>query len=284
MVESIIYLSNKIAILESQRSIAFTENDKVQQSQRIAIKTLTSTLAKLVNENDISNLNIEEFVPSRTEDKMSWYIDLLETQLKLTNDMVADLKEYEESIRGNESCQNTKQLKAAYYELASNTKFVSDQVSAISNTFNLIKNDMELRALNAVNDRAQYSEYEATNENVNMQNIVHSQPPRLSFESKMMDTTALKQIESLKNELNLINKIKSSLEQQLQVYKKQNTSQEAENQSKLVQLTQELENTREELREEIKSNDSISNKLMKREKTIGKIKNYWFRSPYTREE
>jgi chromosome segregation ATPase len=246
----------------------------VQQSQRIAIKTLTSTLAKLVNDNEISNLNIEEFIPSRTEDKMSWYLDLLETQLKLTNDMISDLKEYEQSMKGSEICQNTKQLKAAYYELASNTKFVSDQVSAISNTFDLIKNDFELRILNSANERAQISEYEIEKENVNLQNIAHIQPSRYSFESRLMDTTVLKQIENLKNELNLTNKIKTSLEKQLQVYKKENTSQATESQKKIEQLIQDLESTRDELREEINSNDVISHKLKKNENIIGKALNY----------
>lgn len=40
-----------------------------------------------------------EFVPKREEDRTVWYLDLLETQLKLTRDMVEDLKDYQQSLK-----------------------------------------------------------------------------------------------------------------------------------------------------------------------------------------
>lgn len=145
LVEGVVYLSNKLALNESQ---SIQDNPSVEISQRVAIRALTNTLAKLVVENDISELNIEQFIPTRDDDKMSWYLDLLETQMNMTKEMVSDLKSFDlrSCIKDNQTGAPSKQLKAAYYELASNTKLISDQVQSISNTFYLIKRDLELKA------------------------------------------------------------------------------------------------------------------------------------------
>ena len=58
----------------------------------------------------------------------------------------------------------------------------------------------------------------------NMTSNMQTQHLRHSLESRMVDPSSIREIETLKNELNLTSKIKASLEQQIQVYKKQSVS------------------------------------------------------------
>lgn len=136
-------------------------------------------------------------------------------------------------------------MKAAYYELASNTKHVSEQMGALANTFYLIKHDLESKAMNNVDMRevTRSMDYEPStilNDKLTAEIYPYTQTLSQINNSKAMDTllsnntqfstfkahqTQLqRQIETLKNELNLTSKVKSTLELQLQEYRKQNVS------------------------------------------------------------
>ena len=148
LVDSIIYLVNKLCINSNEVKLVNNlseDNVDIEVAQRIVIKSLTNTLAKLINENDLSNLNIEEFVPTQDDDKTTWYLDLLETQLKFAKDLAFELKQYYESLKLDQNYDNSKQLKAVYYELASNTRSVSEQVKSIYQTLLLVKSDVSLK-------------------------------------------------------------------------------------------------------------------------------------------
>ena len=149
LVDSIIYLVNKLCINSNEvkpNNNLSEDNVDIEVAQRVVIKSLTNTLAKLINENDLSNLNIEGYVPTQDDDKTTWYLDLLETQLKFAKDLAFELKQYYESLKLDQNYDNSKQLKAVYYELASNTRSVSEQVKNIYQTLLLVKNDVSLKS------------------------------------------------------------------------------------------------------------------------------------------
>lgn len=198
-IESIIFLASKVAQFESRSSSDSKEPGSIEQAQRVAIKSLTSTLTRLISENDLEDLSFQTFTPTREEDRTIWYLDLLEAQLKLSKDLVSDLQEYQESIRDSEGYQDTKQLKATYYELASNTNFASSQISAVCNIFHLVKADLVGKGTNIPGLDAQ----------------------DLSAPCGMISSDLVREIETLKNDLNLTTKVKNSLESQLEIYKKQ---------------------------------------------------------------
>ena len=204
LVDSIIYLVNKLCINSNEVKIDNSlseDNLNIEVAQRIVIKSLTNTLAKLINENDLSNLNIEEFVPTQDDDKTAWYLDLLETQLKFAKDLAFELKGYYESLKLDQNYDNSKQLKAVYYELASNTKSVSEQVKNIYQTLSLVKNDVSLKSPR--------TEDKATT----LQLLTEITSPDSHNDN-------YKQIGHLKNELCLANKVKATLEKQLEHYSK----------------------------------------------------------------
>jgi hypothetical protein len=218
-------------------------------------------------------MNIDEFTPTREDDKTIWYLDLLETQLRLTKDMIGDLKEYQDSIRGNLGYEHSKEVKATHYELASNTRFVNDQIEALSNIFYLIKQDVEHRAI--VRNQS-----ESTRNFDNIpQGLLKSQESidtaglaiNISHQSTI-DTGILRQLESTKNELYLCTKIKNTLEQQLQEYKRQQTHSDSKDKKDFIstissqklqisELTEIVQNLKSDFREETFTNDKISAKL-----------------------
>ena len=202
LVDSIIYLVNRLPNDDLKIEKNFNEDsESIEIAQRIVIKSLTNTLAKLINENDLSNLNIEEFVPTQDDDKTAWYLDLLETQLKFAKDLSMELKDYYESLKTDQNYDNSKQLKAVYYELASNTRSVSDQVKNIYQTLSLIKHDVSHKSPR-IEDRT-----------ATLQLLTEISTPDHQSDN-------YKQIGHLKNELCLANKVKKSLEKQLEQYNK----------------------------------------------------------------
>lgn len=135
-------MANKVSEYDESTKTNSNSNELQENNelaQRIVIKSLTNTLAKLINENDISNLTIEEFVPTKEDDKTSWYLDLLETQLQLSKELIFELQQYQKSLKDDSSSSDPKQLKAVYYELASNTNSISSQVSSLTLLLNLSK-------------------------------------------------------------------------------------------------------------------------------------------------
>lgn len=138
---------NKVSEYDESTKSSSKSNEQQENNelaQRIVIKSLTNTLAKLINENDISNLTIEEFVPTKEDDKTSWYLDLLETQLQLSKELIFELQQYQKSLKDDSSSSDPKQLKAVYYELASNTNSISSQVSSLTSLLNLSKHKFYL--------------------------------------------------------------------------------------------------------------------------------------------
>ena len=238
MIDSILYLVNKICTLEDPKSLQMLENEsdiiKIEIAQRILIKALTDSLSKVVNENEPSQINIQSFVPTREDDRTAWYLDLLETQLHITRDLAADLQDYYNSIKEDSNFSNSKQLKATYYELASNTQNVSSQVNNISKIYLLIKQDLDLKLaqskVNVQNENdpslfVQDKSKEISNNNTYQfinnlyggveepafgKYIVPSERSNPAGYGNLHST-----IEHLKNELNLSNKIKETLEKQL---------------------------------------------------------------------
>ena len=116
-------------------------------------------------------------------------------------------------------------MKAAYYELASNTKYISDQAEAIANTFYLVKEDLYNKRTHLSHTHGMPSsivdeQSEIEKENRNTENFSYGHELSHDYGKPQIDTHTIRQIESLKNELNLIKKIKETLEKQLQESKK----------------------------------------------------------------
>ena len=195
-------------------------NPSLDYAQRIAIKSLTSTLTKLINEDEISQFYIEEFIPSRENDRTIWYLDLLETQLKLTKDLVVDLKEYQDSIQDNRGYDTNKHLKATYLELSSNTKFASSQVDAISNIFYLVKADLQNKVQQNNENKIEY-EPQDRKSTEDLRVLSDQLSNQMAYQQPLVDGNILRELELVKNELNLAKKVRNTLEKQLQEYRKQ---------------------------------------------------------------
>ena len=238
---------NILNILDDSKLVQTIENEsdstKIEIAQRIVIKALTDTLSKVISDNENSQINIQGFVPSRDDDRTAWYLDLLETQLSLTKDLISDLQDYYSSLKEDSKSSNSKQLKATYYELASNTQNVSSQVENISKIYFLIKQDLEWK-LNHSRISWQYENDPSLFGNEKSKN--NSQTHTYQFsnnlargiegpefgkyivpsEKHISSTVGGLQstVEHMKNELKLSNKIKETLEKQLHDIKKQNVS------------------------------------------------------------
>ncbi|CAI2359699.1 unnamed protein product [Moneuplotes crassus] len=264
LIQGVIFLASKLAQYESKVASSSQEPLSVEVAQRCVIKCLTSTLTKIVSENDNYDLKIEDFTPTRDEDRTIWYLDLLETQLSLTKDLIFDLKDYQESIKENKGYETNKQLKATYYELASNTNFASQQVESVKNIFYVVKADLQKK-------RASF--FTPSPGNMGSLKGKSTGLPCINsgYQDHSVDTDSLKELENMKNELNLITKVKASLEEQLQIYKKQEEQFKTQEAESLRELREELQSTKDELRDEIHSNDKISEKLRESELKIADL-------------
>jgi DNA repair exonuclease SbcCD ATPase subunit len=83
-------------------------------------------------------------VPANEGDRLVWYLELLETQMEVSQKMLQRLNEYtaKVSIEVSGSVAGAAQVKAASFELASRMKMTADEVECVKYVCGLIRRDL----------------------------------------------------------------------------------------------------------------------------------------------
>lgn len=121
------------------------ESMSVEMSQRMVIKYLNNTLTRLLSNNESLAIgNSNEYIPNEEGDRAVWYLELLESQLDITDRTLKALKDFTEkiSIQISGSISSAAQVKATSLELASNTKSTAEEVNQLKNVIKLIYTDL----------------------------------------------------------------------------------------------------------------------------------------------
>ena len=137
-------LQSSRSIAQSCSTILTDNNSSVEISQRLVIKYLSQTLSRLLESNESLRLsNQNEFVPNDEGDRAVWYLELLESQLDITDRTLTALKNFTEKISVNitGSISSAAQVKATSIELSSNTKSTAQEVDQLKNIMKLIRGD-----------------------------------------------------------------------------------------------------------------------------------------------
>ena len=82
--------------------------------------------------------------PTEPGDHAVWYLELLESQLKIVDSTLSQLDSFQKSIQiqVKGSVSSAADIKAACLNLASRTKQTSDEVANLHNLCSLIKHDV----------------------------------------------------------------------------------------------------------------------------------------------
>ena len=117
-------------------------NASIEASQRVIIRSLTKEVQKLKQVD--AQAQLQAFIPSNDQDKMLWYLELLEMQTKQVENVIAQLKDYTSkiSVEISGSMLSAAQVKAAALELATQTKAVAEEANALRYACSLAKSDI----------------------------------------------------------------------------------------------------------------------------------------------
>lgn len=163
----------------------------VEKVQRIIIKVLTGMLKKAMGD---PNWSSQCSIPSNEADRQVWYLELVELQTNNVEKAITLLKEYTSkiSVDISGSLASAAQVKAAALELANQTKQTAEETANLKHLCSLVKKDIDEMA----------KEGEILNRSVT--------PSRPHSRSQ-----AGTEISQLTDKLNLAEKIKKNLENEI---------------------------------------------------------------------
>jgi len=294
LINGIIVLCNKLANLEisiKERGIPSEDNsNSVERLQRIIIKALSSLLKKFQGD---PAWNVQCAVPSNENDKLVWYLELVEMQAQHVEKSIQQLKEYTSriSVEITGSLASAAQVKAAALELANQTKEVAEETNALKQACGLVKKDLEimlpgqenisraskiqstsqapLKPISELNEKLQNAE----NAKKNLENELIQLKLALSYnqtEGKtVMETSKTELEKAMKRnrelELDLISSQNKCQELEKDLLLEKTTSDElrrdlSQNAKKLTEINNLLEKCKKELADSMKSSDMLMDK------------------------